>query len=668
MEALTGHETDGMSLRTQRWSWDDCWQLSAWGAALWLCWLGLNGLVAEWSPDLAMLEFGWLLLAPLVWRMSRLWAVDATSTPVPASVSTNLKAASQKTVPHPPSGQQDVQHLQHRQPLTALPFNRWDVMAIVGVMLVSWVLSLATASHFAGLPPAYHDEYSYLFQAESLLHGRWTWPSPPQFPELFDQYHLLNEGRLASRYYPGTGFWLAPWLALGHVYWAQWLAGALSAALLYLIGRELDGRLTGLVAGLSFAMAPGPALFGNLLLAHHAALLGLLLFLYGFVRGARSGRLPDFLLSGAGLGFALLCRPATAAGFGLPFAVWCLWQTIRGLRPRRPAEKSDVVTPPAAAPISPRDDSGNLRAIWLGYGIPLLVAIGIATSYNVAVTGHWRTSPYQLYTDIYTPRHVYGFNNVVRGEQRLGPKVLDDYDRWAENLTPSLALENARNRLLISGLWTLGIPLQMLTLVLALPLLWNSDRRWQCVAWAVVSLHAIHIPYWYVGIMGWHYVYETAALWCLLLGTVTARRFQTWRAAGASALCGWFLVLPVLAWSGMYLSLSEDWQARWIRGVQSIAYPRQQHAAFRDWVQQQIGDRPALVLIDQTASNPHLDFVVNHAGLTDRILYARYHPDRFDRAALIAAFPDRDLYVARPEAGTLTRLTAEMEPRGPTPF
>ena len=44
---------------------------------------------------------------------------------------------------------------------------------------------------------------------------------------------------------------------------------------------------------------------------------------------------------------------------------------------------------------------------------------------------------------IYTPRHIYGFNNVEMGRIRHGgPKVIENYDHWAENLTPGLAVKN----------------------------------------------------------------------------------------------------------------------------------------------------------------------------------------------------------------------------------
>ena len=304
-----------------------------------------------------------------------------------------------------------------------------------------------------------------------------------------------------------------------------------------------------------------------------------------------------------------------------------------------------------------------MRAVWIGYGgLPLLVTIAIVLGYNVAVTGNWRTSPYPQYTDLYTPRHVYGLNNVVRGEQHLGPKVLEDYDRWAENLTPTSATLNLRNRWLISGLWIMGIPLLTLTTVLSLPLLWSGPAAWRCIAWGVVSLHAIHWPYWYVGIMGWHYVFETAPLLCLLLGHALSSLSHQWRERGRAGLSYWAPVLLILAWSGMYVSLNADWQSRWWRGVGSIAYPREQHQRFRTWIDRELQGQRALVLIDPEASNPHLDLVINHAGLQDSVLFGRYRPGKTDLAAVVAAFPNRVVYLARPNEEQLIPATELVGP------
>ena len=139
-------------------------------------------------------------------------------------------------------------------------------VAFLSIGVSAWIADQRVGGQlnlrFGSLPPAYHDEYSYLFQAKTFLAGRVSFPSHETVPEIFDQMHVLNEGRFASRYFPGAGAWMAPFVAMGHPYWGQWLAGALCALFIFWAGRELGGNGVGLLAGalsvpiVAFAVAP----------------------------------------------------------------------------------------------------------------------------------------------------------------------------------------------------------------------------------------------------------------------------------------------------------------------------------------------------------------------------------------------------------------------------
>lgn len=574
------------------------WQLLGWLLACCVAWLGLLDGIAEFSPDLAAMYVVWLLAGVAAWFLVRRRPVSEV------------------------------------EPRSDVPWQRRDTFAALGMGLLAGGLAALTGFVIGPLPPAYHDEYSYLFGAQSVLAGRWTWPSHPTHPELFDQFHVLNEGVMASRYYPGTATWMAPWLALGNPWWGHWLAGSLAAVAVYAIGWELGGRRCGVMAGIVFAAAPGPALFANLLLAHHPTLLGLMLFWWGFLRGQRSRRWEHFFLAGLGLSGAMLCRPATAAGVAFPCGVWCLIAVVR--------------------------QRTLLRTVGISLAVPLAMGLGIMMAYNHVVTGRWWKSPYQLYTDIYTPRHVYGLNNVIRGEQRLGPKVLEEYDRWAENLTPSLAWRNVLIRLLATGQWTVDLPLLVATAIWVIPFCWYADVRWKLIAWAIVSLHAIHWPYWYVGIMGWHYVFESAPLWCLLCGGTADALWRTWRAQQRDMLPIWWCGLVVIAWYGMYVDETES-PSRWRKGVAVIAHPRRQHAAFRRWLHETVGAAPALVLIDARGADPHLDFVWNPPGWQSPLLVGRFRPERTDLQSVVRDFPERRVWLCRLQQKELVPLTAPKE-------
>ncbi len=504
------------------------------------------------------------------------------------------------------------------------------MLCVVGV--VSFGMSWRTGLNFAALPPAYHDEYSYLIQAETYLHGRWANPEFTPQPELFDQVHVLNEGQFASRYFPGTGAWIAPFLALGNPWLGHQVAQALCAMLIFLVGRELSNNGTGLLAGLLFALSPGLILFSNLLLAHHPTMLGLCLFLWAFLRGNRTGSLTCWLLAGCGLSFAMLCRPMTAAAFGLPFgivfAVW--WFT--GKETRQYSDVSSTTT------FMVRTRSA------LALGLPLVLGFLIVFISNKQITGSYTRTPYELYLDTYTPRHVYGFNNVIRGEQKLGPKVLQGYDGWAQNLTMKLATHNVKTRIVSSMRWTLGLLPLLAAIVVVLVSPRSGRREWLLIPAAIISLHVAHIPYWFEGIMGWHYVFETAPLWILLMAEATHRLFTAWRSQGHHAMCWCWAAMLVLAIVVNHSTVRPVWPSPLERAIAEVKYPRQLYASFRTNIEELRNGQPAIVFVIPDPSDISMDYVTNPATLSGAVLVARIK-DQKDVKLVRHLFPERNAIV-----------------------
>lgn len=518
------------------------------------------------------------------------------------------------------------------------------------VAAMSLGTSLLVASKFADygsdLPPAYHDEYSYLLQAKTFLQGRLSTPSHPQAPELFDQMHVVNQGRFASRYFPGTGLWLASFVALGKAYWGQWLAGALAAVFVFLSGRELGGTAVGLMAGLLTAVSPGVALFSNLRLAHHPTLLGLTFFLFAFLKLQRSGHWGWALASGTGLAFAMLCRPMTAAGFALPFGIWFAVRLFRG------GENSPNIT-------------SRLKTA-AAMASPILIGLLSLLPYNKAITGDYWTTPYSLFTDTYTPRHVYGFNNVLRAEKNIARgealtnTAFENYDRWAKNLTPSLAAENVLKRTFASLQWTLGI----LPLAVAFVLFVLSNRNpqhWLILA-GILTLHTVHVPYWFVGIMNWHYVFESAILWLLLLSIITGGLVRKWICARKPWMPLWWAGLILISVLPNWVSVAPSQPSRVDAAVSEVAFARLRYARFREFIREQISAPRALVLIEHDPADVSLDYVNNDPGFDADILLGRFRPGETDVDRVLELFPDRACYLFRVKTGELIRLMSERSP------
>ena len=489
------------------------------------------------------------------------------------------------------------------------------------VFMLGGLLSWWSGRNFGGLPPAYHDEYSYLFQTQTYLAGRLWFPSFEPRPELFDQMHVLNEGKFASRYFPGVGAWIAPFLASGDPWRGHQLAQAFVSMMVFWTGRELANNGVGLLAGMLVALSSGMILFSNLLLAHHPTLVGLTLFLWSYLWGRRTGHTAMLILAGFGLSYAMLCRPMTAAGFGLPFGIEFLYWWIAG------KESTTRRT---------------LSAVWLG--IPILIGFLVVFYTNAQITGSAGTTPYQLYTETYTPRHVYGFNNVVRGEQHLGPKVIDNYDRWAENLTPRLAVRNVRQRMVNSLRWTLGVIPLTLAGIVCLASCSMGDRRWKWVLASIVSVHAVHVPYWFEGIMGWHYVFETAPLWLLVMAESTRRLCVSWRRTGRPAMPWCWAALIGVAVMVNLVTVRPVWPARLDRAVAEVQFPRERYAAFRQEIDVLRAGRPAIVFVIPDPADRSMDYVTNPPDLTGPVLVARI-PDRDHLRSAAKLFPDRQAFL-----------------------
>ncbi|MEW4487342.1 hypothetical protein AB1L42_04630 [Thalassoglobus sp. JC818] len=501
----------------------------------------------------------------------------------------------------------------------------WGLSLVVGS--VAFLMAIRTSHEFEGLPPAYHDEYSYVLQAETFLNGRWSFPSFPEHAKIFNQMHVLNEGQFASRYFPGTGAWISLGMLVSDEWFAHLLAQTFAAVMIFWTGRELANSGTGLLAGLLFALSPGMILFSNLLLAHHPTLVGLTIFLWAFVRMIRTDCLTMSWVAGTGLSFAMICRPMTAAGFGLPFGILFFWWWIRGNWGIRNSEENHLTF-----------RQRSFRTI--GLGIPLLIGFAVVLTQNQQITGSLWTSPYQLYTDIYTPRHVYGFNNVVRGEQALGPKVLENYDQWAENLTPQLALKNVFTRIQNSWRWTLGIIPILASLIIFLLTMRSGDRRWWLIFLAVVSLHVAHIPYWFSGIFGWHYVFETAALWILIVAETTRRLWSNRSLSSHRLVCiCWMMFLGTSILVNL-VTIKPVWPATLDRGVAEVRYPRELYAEFRQQIEVFRDESPAIVFIIPDESDRSMDYVTNPPSLDGPVLVARIR-DAAEAESLTSLFPER---------------------------
>jgi hypothetical protein len=487
---------------------------------------------------------------------------------------------------------------------------------------------------FADLPPAYHDEYSYLLQARTFLAGRITYPPMSVRPDLFHQMHVLNEHRTVSRYFPLTGLWMVPFVAIDQPVWGHWLAGGIASMFFYLAMRQIAKPRAAFVGGLLISLSPGLAVFSNLLLAHHPVMLALSIFTWSFFRMMSTSNFAYALLSGIALALAMLGRPMTAAGYALPFGLWLAAQLFQ---------------------------QRKARLLAIGLALPIMSGLAVLAMFNLESTGSWRRTAYQEYTDLFTPRHRYGFNNGAVRPDADQSKVLTNYDRWATNLTPAIAAENVKNRFVASLQWSLAIFPLLFGVAMAAQFCFRqavtdgtapvaNPTGTRLFFASVFTLHMVHVPYWFDGIMHWHYVFETAPVLLLLAGVglyATSERLAEFLPARVAV--GWivsFVVVGLLP--GWFAVPVFDSQSKVSGAVSELSFARTRFQYFNATVASSAIQKPALILIDERNSDPQLSYVINPPDLGFAVLKCRHPGSNAEVEELQAAFPDRTIYTFSP--------------------
>jgi hypothetical protein len=466
-----------------------------------------------------------------------------------------------------------------------------------------------------GLPPNYHDEYAYLFQAWTYLDGRFAYPADELSPA-FDQVHVLNDAVFASRYFPGTALWLTPFLAFGHPIVAMWTAHGVATGFLALTAARFS-RLAGLLTALLVGTAPGMIVFSDALLSTMPTMMALAAFLWAWFGACERPSKRVAAVAGVAIGFAFLCRPLTASGIGFPFAIYSL---LRVWRPRSTGERRSIVS------------------MMIGF----LAVAAVLPLWGWATIGAVRETPYDVYTRTRTPSHVYGFYNVERGRSRKSEVVFHPYDSWATNLLPEHAWPTVNERIdnaLREGAG--GRLFAGLLLVLSLASLRGRDDRIALLWLGILGLVLAYAAYWFVGVYGFGYLAE-ALPFALMIAASTAAWLDERRSRDGLVpfppIWSILILLRVLSNVGDVIPRNFDpgADAQFARREKKQVVDRE-NAALR------AEGRPLLVLI---AADPktavHSTLVNNHPRLDGPIVRAWERPELLD--ALLARYSDRAVY------------------------
>lgn len=503
-------------------------------------------------------------------------------------------------------------------------FNHSRVM-----FMTCFGFGLAAASGFGwsvrDLPYAYHDEYSYLFQAQTFAQGRVSFPSPP-LADAFAQVHVLTDPVFASRYFPGTGALLAPFTALDHPIWGWWIYHGMIAGFVALAGRELSPS-TGWVAGILVACSPGMVLLANLLLSPPPTMLCMTAFYGAYFRFHNDLRCRWAVLAGLSIGIAFLCRPLTAVGLGYPFALHALYE----LRPAVWANEQR------------RTYVKRLSLMVLAFGSCVI----FLALHNRALTGDFFTSPYGIYTARFTPSHVYGFYNRQRGMAQRTTQTDLAYDEWSEDLTWPLALQLDGERIWGLVRWSLGA-VGVFTLVTVLVLCWRHwDGRILLLVLSIIGLILAYTPYGHPGMFGWGYLFEAMPALLICLAAAARWLVADWNRRNRPLVGTWWQLLWIIA---LAMNLYQNIPAVFSPGSEMV-YPRQVAARQAQREKSASKTQPILVVIQADRKQSlHSTYVYNRPTLDGPVVRAWYQPEQFQ--ALLELFPERAVYLYRPATDT----------------
>ncbi len=336
----------------------------------------------------------------------------------------------------------------------------------IKVILLCLAVFLLAASVSWGVfesVPHLEDEHANYFQAKVFASGRLVNHLQEPYDAFYIPFAIVRGGKQFIKYPPGYPLILAVGLLIGQPWLINVLIAVLGILSCYLLGRDLFGPETGLLAAALGALSPMFILLSGAFLSNMTTLAVLTLFAWAFLRSRKQedphdhpARRGAFALAAGGLmGLALITRPYTSAIIGLPFAILAM---------------SDLIRRP-----------GEFFPIYLRMAFLFLLVGALLPLFNLAVTGSPFTNPYQLWW----PYDTVGF----------GPDVGRNGHTWAKVVINLKADWPIFNETVLGWPVWLGIPLTWVAVGLGLVL-----KPWDRREWALLippmALIVAYMAYW----------------------------------------------------------------------------------------------------------------------------------------------------------------------------
>ena len=457
----------------------------------------------------------------------------------------------------------------------------------VGACLTAFVAAGLIADLVLQQVTHLEDEVAYLFQAKVFSIGKLSVPSPPEPSCFFAPFVLDYGGRRFGKYPPGWPALLALGVRLGQPWWINAGLGALTVALVFRLGSEVHGPVTGAVASLLGSLSPFMLILSASMMAHTACLAFATAFLWAFWRSTTDWRLRWPWIAGLMLGCAFLIRPFTAIALAVPAGLYRLWRLLT---------------------------ARDWKPLWLtllGFA-PLALLLPLT---NAVWTGDPLISPYTLFW----PYDRVGFG-PGHGLLEQGNTV------WLGLGSAVISVGHLATHLL-------GWP--ALSLTPAVLLFLFRPRYWWDLFLATTALSLIlaYVMYWTNGdVFGPRYIFESSSALLILTATGIVRMGRWMRRSLRPAYVG---VIAMLVCVDLLVYLPN--QLRQYRGLYGIT-DAARHSL------QAAGLHQALVLVQVGSSwkDYAVAFSMNEPLLDGDVVYARECAGSTEQ--LLAQYQGRDVY------------------------
>jgi len=513
--------------------------------------------------------------------------------------------------------------------------NRRLVVLAVGLFWVACVKFGAIGFLSSGFLPSLHDEWSYLFGAQTIAQGRLTNPTP-MYAEFFDAFHVLTSPRWVTRYPPGHPAALALGVVAGSP--AAVVIGLIAGTVLwvYLLGREFGGEAVGKLAGVLAIMAPGLDYLASGYLSQSTFLFTMLGCYFCAVRSLREIRPVWAATAGTLGGWAILTRPYSAVAFGLPLGIWFVWRAWRiGTEANRGTASFN-----------------RLATVVFSAVFPMAIAIWLFTVYNEATTGsRWQTA-WGEYNRQFEPDNTLGFSQgtaqpipVGMSERKaLKARAIAEEKlrfNWRASLNRAVAESDRLAGIIFPAVRFYGL-IAFIPFACRTPAGRTESRGITLLFVAAIVGHYLAYSFFYStwGVYG----HETIPFVIIL---VACGLVQFWRRARESERPAIAVAVPLALLAALVL-IGRD--------IGRFVHRRQTDTKYhREFARKLEGvtDKPAIVFVQFNSTRPHeYDLINNSPGLNDSVLVVLDLGER--NSELLAAFPGRTGYVYDEATGTLT--------------